>query len=126
MTSGAWTLLGVVVGAVLAGGSQVLLDRLRSDREQKQRMADMRRDVYARFVGSVTELGGWVNVMYAKTYPELAIDPLLMTATQKVAVMSSTHSGYTSLAGALGKHLAFSETDVSRIWQAIQARKVDR
>jgi gas vesicle protein len=52
-----WALVGVVVGAILGGASQLLNDILKARRESHSKRAAIRRDVYARFIVTASESG---------------------------------------------------------------------
>jgi hypothetical protein len=53
MSAQTWALIGVVVGAVLGGLSQVVADQLRARREREVIIGALRRDAYIGFISSV-------------------------------------------------------------------------
>ncbi len=56
MTSEVWALAGVIVGALLGAGAQILADRLRHQREQSDREAQTRLAAYARLLEAGDDL----------------------------------------------------------------------
>src|SRR4051812_11229318 len=90
MNAEVWALAGVIVGAVLGGGAQIVADSMRAKRDRRQWVNEHRRQAYLDLLGAIEELNGrlW-NDRIAGHGPQ---DPEATSGPANAAYFEARHS----------------------------------